>query len=438
MLGINRRSPRHSTLVTPIRVAHSIRPILLLFGSNLAGAVAGGVFFLFASWHFHMAEMGHYALAISIQGVLVGLLGTGLSIAIIRLAADHLAVGKPSRAAGLVVMSVACSVTASLLIAGVGWAYFSFAVTSSIFTGLTFLLIVLWGGARAVLDCLRGGLLVQEQYHRVALLNLLTAFSGLGFLALMMMRGDFTLQRLLMAHVLGQSIGAVLGIAILRPLWRTGIVYTWQEALSLLRYARWPALSEGTKMLLTHLGPLVLVAVAGAEEAGVFSVGRYPAYLFAVVGLSLYQYWLPQAVRTGLTDQLRPVLRQQMRLATIAGVMMVMGAFLIQPVLPLLGENFAAGASLLVPNALDFALLLLLLPIEAAYHGLHKPRLELYVRLFRLPLLLVVAFFLAARFGAVGMVWAHALSSVATLGFAAWLLWQYLGTSFDSTSVDGP
>jgi O-antigen/teichoic acid export membrane protein len=175
-------------------------------------------------------------------------------------------------------------------------------------------------------------------------------------------------------------------------------------------------------MMLANLGPFILIAVAGSDQAGLFSLGRYPAYLFGVIALSLYQYWLPEVSRTKTNEQITLFLIRQMRLAGLIGIGMLFVAVAFRPLLPLLGANFAAAAPLFLLNALDFALFLLVRPIEIVYHGLYKPQLELLLRVARLPLLIGLAFLLATRYGAVGMVWAHVISGFAMLVMAVWLL----------------
>ena len=61
-----------------------VRPVSLLLASNILGTAVAGVFFLTASWNLTLEQMGSYAVAISIQWVTVGLIGSGLSVAVIR------------------------------------------------------------------------------------------------------------------------------------------------------------------------------------------------------------------------------------------------------------------------------------------------------------------------------------------------------------------
>ena len=166
-------------------------------------------------------------------------------------------------------------------------------------------------------------------------------------------------------------------------------------------------------MVQANIGPFVLVSLAGPVEAGLFSLGRYPAYLFDMIGVSLFQYWLPAAAREAGNKRLVPFLGRQLQLAGAVGLCLLLSAVAVRPFLPWLGSNFAAAASLFVLNALDIALFVLIRPIEAAYHGLRKPHLELLARVSRFPLLL-------------GMVWAQILSNLVALGVASWLLWREL------------
>jgi O-antigen/teichoic acid export membrane protein len=194
---------------------------------------------------------------------------------------------------------------------------------------------------------------------------------------------------------------------------------TWMD---LLRYARWPASSEGTRLLQANLGPLILVPLAGSGAAGLFGVARYPAYLFEIVAVSLYQYWLPEASRKGEEGNIGAYLRRQMLLASTIGVAMVLAAVGCRPFLPLLGENFAAAAPLFVLNAVDFALFLLTRPIESVFHGLRKPQLELWPRLARIPLLAIAAWFFVPSGGAPAMVWAYVITGLVVLGLGSWLV----------------
>jgi hypothetical protein len=59
---------------------------------------------------------------------------------------------------------------------------------------------------------------------------------------------------------------------------------------------------------------------------------------------------------------------------------------------------------------------------DTAYHGLRELRLALVQRSLTLPVLLVAALVLAARWGALGMVGGHIPASAASLAFSALLL----------------
>jgi O-antigen/teichoic acid export membrane protein len=171
----------------------------------------------------------------------------------------------------------------------------------------------------------------------------------------------------------------------------------------------------------------MLAAVATSDQIGLFSLARYPAFLFGMVAISLYQYWLPEVAREKGAENLIRFLKRQMRLAALVGIGMVLGAVAVRPVLPVLGANFAAAAPLFILCTLDFVVFLLVRPIESVYHGFHKPQLELVLRVVRLPLLVGLGLLLASQYGAVGMAWANLLSGAAVGGVAVWLLCRYLG-----------
>jgi O-antigen/teichoic acid export membrane protein len=403
-----------------------MRPILTLLSGNFVGAAAGGVFFLAASWNFDLEEMGRYAVAISAQWVAFGLVGTGLSVATVRLTTDRLLAGDRGGAAGVVAMAAATSATISLSAAGLCLAVASLAAGRSGLPGEVMALVALWAGARALLDCVRAGLLAQQEFTRVALLMLLSAATGLTALLVTVLGEPLTLERLLVAHVVGLGASAIAGLALLAPLLRAGIRTSASRFRELVAYARWPSLSEGTRLLQANLGPLVLMTLAGSAQAGLFSLARYPAYLFEVIAVSLYQYWLPTAVKQQAHSNLVKFVGRQLRLAALLGLGMCLAALALRPLLPLLGENFEAASHLFVLNAIDFALILLLRPVEATFHGLHRPRLELLLRIATLPLLGGSALFLASRFGAEGMVWAHVLTGLVALPLGLRLLWGAL------------
>jgi O-antigen/teichoic acid export membrane protein len=396
-----------------------VRPIVTLLGGNLLGAAVGGAFFLTASWRFDLPEMGRYAVAISVQWVAFGLIGTGVSIATLRFANDRLAANDRAGAAGVVVTSSLAASAASLGLAAVCFLGLRAAGTEAALTPRVAALAVLWAGGRALLDCMRSGLLAQQDFARTALLTSLSAATGLGALAFAAASDDLPLERLLEAHVAGILGGVIASAALLRGLLADGIRHDAQRTRAVFRYARWPALSEGTRLLQANLGPPLLVALAGPGEAGLFGVGRYPAYVFEVVAVTLYQYWLARAVRVPDRVSMRDYLAPQLRLSAVLGVGMVLAALAAQPLLPRLGENFARSGFLFAASAVDFAIVLLVRPLETVWHGLREPRLELLQRGVALPVLLAAALLLAPRWGALGMVGAHVCASLATLAFGS-------------------
>jgi O-antigen/teichoic acid export membrane protein len=408
-----------------------MRPIPILFGGNLLGAVAGGVFFLAASWNFDLAEMGRYGVAISAQWIAAGLVGTGLSVATVRIATDLLLAGDRRAAAGIVFTALGAAMLVVLAASG---AFLAVATIDELRpTGNMLALVALWAGSRSLLDCIRAGLLAQQQFSRVAVLACLSVVTGLGALLLALLRAPLTVEGILGAHVLGLGSSALFGSALLVPLFRSGASVSREGLRELLRYARWPALSEGTRLLQVNMGPLILVALVGAEQAGLFSLGRYPAYLFEVMAVSLYQYWLPTAARAEGPTRLVGFMKRQMKLAAWLGVGIFVVALAFRPLLPWLGENFAAASHLFLLNVVDFALLLLVRPVEASFHGLHRPDLELRLRFIVLPVLCVGALLLASWNGALGMVWAHVVAGVVAAPVALHLLRGALGR--DATRV---
>jgi hypothetical protein len=376
--------------------------------------------------------MGLYAFAISAQWILVGLFGTGPGVAVVRLSVEQFASGNGQKAAGIAIMAAGTAITGTVAVAIVGGTAAEISSGSG-FSATAAVLVAIWAGGRSVLECLRSSLLSQELYGRVAVLTVAGAIVGLCALGLILATGDLTIERILLAHAIGQTASGLLATAFLIPLWRMGAELSATSYRQLVAYAKWPTLSEGTKLLHSHIGPVILLAVAGAEQAGLYGLGRYPAYVFGVVGLSLYQYWLPQAALHGIDRRLREFLRRQMKLATLAAVTMLLGAVLIRPLISMLGENLASGTYLLIPNTLDFSLIVLVLPIEAAFHGLRRPQLDFFVRAVKLPLLLALAFFLSSKYGAAGMVWSQVLAGAAALSMAYGVLRKFIGSEPEST-----
>lgn len=412
-------------------------PIVVLFLANLLGAVVGGLYFLAAARHLSLRDMGLYTAAISLQLIFASIVGGGLHVALVRLGAAHLRSGRRAEAAGLTLMSLLLCASLALLAAALARVTALLPPSWHLNLPTTVLLLAtLWAGSRTVINCELGALLAEERYRRGAGLMLLNAGVGLAALSLTLATGPLTLTRLLTAHALGLTTTSLLGLFFLLPLWRAGVVLTrplWRE---LLAYSRWPALCQGADSLQVHLAPFVVLAFASAAEAGLFGLGRYPAFVFALLLSSLYQYWLPAASRQVTHAQFSTFFRRQSRTAAVAGLLMVLSAVAAAPFLPLLGERFAAARLLFIVNALDFALLALTKPVDAVYHGLHRPQLELFRRLVRLPLIFALAYPMLLAYGVLGMAWAQVLSGGAALLVGLVLLDRELKALRDSEVLD--
>jgi hypothetical protein len=288
-------------------------------------------------------------------------------------------------------------------------------------------LAILWAGARALLDCVRSGLLAQQRFARAAILSAFTAVTGLGALLIVIATGEFTVTRVLTAHVGGLFSGALGSLVLLGPLAREGIRP--RSARAVFAYARWPALSEGTRLLQVNLGAPLVALVAGAAQAGMFGLARYPAYVFDVAAVSLYQFWLAEAVQVRSAEKMREYLAPQFRVAGWLGAAMILGAIVAVPLLPLLGDAFASVGPLFFLCAVDFAIVLFVRPIESVYHGLGRPRLELVQRGVTLVVLALTALAFTSRWGALGMVGAHIVASLVSLACGALLVGRALGVS---------
>jgi O-antigen/teichoic acid export membrane protein len=101
---------------------------------------------------------------------------------------------------------------------------------------------------------------------------------------------------------------------------------------------------------------------------------------------------------------------------------MIGAAFLAVPLLPVFGDEFALAGPLFVLSTIDFAIVLLIRPIETGFHGLSRPRLELLQRLVALPILFLAALLLAPRWGSIGMAGAHLIASATSLAAGGFLL----------------
>jgi O-antigen/teichoic acid export membrane protein len=396
----------------------------MLLTGNLMGAAVGGAFFLTASRLLSLEDMGRYAVAISLQWVVFGLIGHGLGIATLRVARDRVAAGDHKGANGVVAYAVLTAASVAIIAAAAAYSLIELTGMTTFSPGRV-ALAILWAGCRAVLECTRSGLFAEQRFARSALLSVASGAAGLSALVLTLLTGEFTVVRLLGAHVLGMLGGAAAGFVLLLPLARHGVQL--RGAFEVFRYARWPALSEGTRTLQVNLGAPILVAIAGAAEAGLFGMARYPAFLFDVAAVTLYQYWLTKAVHVPRKAELLSYVRRQMRFAGLVGVGVVAAALVAQPLLPLLGPNFANVGLLFVLCSIDFALVLLVRPIESAYHGMARPRLELMQRCVALPTLLVAALVLVERWGAVGMVGAHIMASLVSVIVGTALVHRVLG-----------
>jgi O-antigen/teichoic acid export membrane protein len=401
-------------------IGSRFRPILLLLSGNFIGAAVGGTFFLVASQRFSLEQMGRYAVAISFQWVAFGLIGTGLAISTLRIARDRLALDDRAGAAGVV---ASATIAASLLTVIAAIASYAFLVFFGAALGIDPLLgvlAVLWAGARALLDCIRSGLLAQQDFRRTALLTSASAATGLAALVIAVSAEELTVIRLLGAHTTGLFFGALVSIPLLAPLGRGRMRRDSTRAM--LEYARWPSLSEGTRLLQSNLGAPLLVGLAGPVQAGLFGLGRYPAYVFDVVIVSLYQFWLARAVGVPDRTSMRGYVGRQLRWAGGLGLAMIAGAVLTLPIIPILGPDFARARPLFILSAIDFAIVVMIRPIETAFHGLSRPRLELIQRGIGLPILIIAALVLVPRWGAIGMAGAHLVASLTTLAFGALLL----------------
>lgn len=398
-------------------------PVAVLLLANLVSTVVGGLYFLAASRSLSLADMGLYTVAISLQLLFSSIVGGGLHVATVRLGAEHLRHHRRAEAAGLVTFSLLLACAATLLAGGLSLAAEGLGLLRSHYLAFPFLLLVtVWAGSRTVVNCELGGLLAQQRLYLGAGLVLLGALTGLASLGAAMLGGPLTLTRLLQAHSLGVGASAFLGLSFLVPLWRTGLALRRSLLRELLTYARWPALCQGAESLQINLAPFLVIAWAGTTAAGLFSMGRYPAFVFGVVTVALYQYWLPAASRQNGHAQFSSFFRRQIRLAAFMGAAMVVCALAASPLLPLLGPSFAAAGLLFLINALDFAVLVLTKPVDAVYHGLRKPQLELLRRLGRLPFIVGLALLLVPSYGAMGMAWAQLGSALAVLLVGLWLL----------------
>jgi O-antigen/teichoic acid export membrane protein len=255
----------------------------------------------------------------------------------------------------------------------------------------------------------------HHQFSRLALflttvpILMLAAALGLAIF------GRLTLPAVIVIHLAAPTLAALIWLPALDREFLREPLRGDHRAGPILRFSRWVYLSNLASSNRNHLNPLLLknpyfsgTLADGEVNAGLYGFGSDLANEVTVFSQSLLTVLLPRASRATTGPDLRRFVRRSYKHLLLLAVPAALPFFLARPFMLLLGMIRESYLEYL-PSLSVFTILyagalfsIAGIPMQTAVYSMKLPRVETYIEMALLVVLIAGAFLLIPRYGAEG------------------------------------
>lgn len=194
-----------------------------------------------------------------------------------------------------------------------------------------------------------------------------------------------------------------------------------QRLGSLLTFGGWQTVSQLSRVLITHIGLLILAMFSTQEEAGTFGLGLTLSFLYGVIASAVSSYFLPLAARIKSEGEILPFFRRSFRLSLPLAIFCIAPLLVSFPLVRLLfGESKTVAVPVFVLLALPIIAQILFTGISAFFHYLFRPEYGAYEMLLRITIFTAGSLALAG-YGALGIALAFLCAGLIGIAFSVFL-----------------
>ena len=415
--------------ITDLRKEGAERGTASGLASFLAGTIASSIFgffsFVIIGNALSIAEFGLFTVAFSFEAVLSTFCNAGLPVSVTRHASEYSKKNDKAGSGSVLKSGLMLQVTL-LIILCAAMLLFSGFLTNRVFSVALspslILAVVVSACSTALFNYVASIYSVRLRFNEFALLRTIVSILRVLAIATVAISGETSAVNFFWAFTLPTWVGvAIASSPFSDAIKRQRAVHS-RELGQIAVYSGWQSVTGFSRILSTHLGPLILAIYSTDKEAGAFGLGLTLSFVFAVVGGALHAYFMPIGARISSHNEIPAYIRRTLRLGS---PFMLLSLVLVAFSGPLIGLILGESRLIAVPI---FALLsaptiiqMALTSVNNIFHYLFKPKYITYEALTRLLLFLTGSIMLSGH-GALGVAAAYCAAGFISYAFSVVLL----------------
>ena len=191
----------------------------------------------------------------------------------------------------------------------------------------------------------------------------------------------------------------------------------------ILAYGGWNTASNMSRLLTTHFGALILAAYTSEQEVGTYGLGQTLSFVYAVISMTVSQYFMPIGARVKSNDDIIPFVRRTLRLAMPLVVVSLFSLLFAYPVMSLMyGESRTVAVPVFVFISLSILTGTSFVSVNVLFHYFFKPYFIALETVLRAILFLSGSLLFAPSTGAAGVAGIYLASNILAQGVSFVLL----------------
>jgi O-antigen/teichoic acid export membrane protein/glycosyltransferase involved in cell wall biosynthesis len=259
------------------------------------------------------------------------------------------------------------------------------------------------------------------RFNNLVLLRTAVSVVRLAAIGAVVVLGFASPISLYLAFTLPNGLGALMAYLEYRKHMRETPSPTATNLRTILSFGGWHTVSQLSRLLITHIGLLILAMFSTQEEAGTFGLGLTLSFLYGVIASAMSSYFLPLAARIRSENEIPPFLLRSFRLGFPLAILCFATLLVSFPLVRLLfGEAKTAAVPVFILLALPLIGQMMFTGISAFFHYLFRPEYGAYEMLLRLTVFAAGSFALAG-YGALGIALAFLCAGVIGIAFSVFL-----------------
>jgi O-antigen/teichoic acid export membrane protein/glycosyltransferase involved in cell wall biosynthesis len=397
--------------------------------SFLAGTIASSIFgffsFVIIGNALSIAEFGLFTVAFSFEAVLSTFCNAGLPVSVTRHASEYSKKNDKAGTASVLRSGLVLQVTLLIILCAAIFLISGFLTNRVFSVALSpslILAVVVSACSTALFNYVTSIYSVHLRFYELALLRTVVSVLRILAVAIVAIFRETTAVNFFWAFTLPTWVGVAIALLpFYDAIKRQRAVHS-RELGQIAIYSGWQSVTGISRILTTHLGPLILAIYSTDKEAGAFGLGLALSFVFAVIGGAIHAYFMPIGARIPSHNDIPEYIRRTLRLGfPFMLLSLVIVAFSGPLVRLIYGESRQIAVPIFALLSAPTIIQMAFTSVNNIFHYLFKPKYISYEVLVRLLLFLSGSILLSGH-GALGVAAAYCAAGFISYTFSVVLL----------------